>query len=197
MTPSRELLHRVQKAFMDYGYQHMSMVALSQACGFTRRSLYNYFANKDEAFRAMFRQFNLDIMDRAWAHAEALRAEGASVLDIVSGLIDVRYGDLWRILQPSPHAAEIKGQAFVLCIDIMIELAQTFQANFERLLDEFVAEGRLRLKGGFSSAQLSQMLADAARGVNQVYPAAPIESLSRQYRQTCEAILYGYAEGEG
>ena len=194
MTPSRELLHRVQKAFMDYGYQHMSMVALSQACGFTRRSLYNYFANKDEAFRAMFRQSNLDIMERAWTHANALQEAGASVLDIVTGLIDIRYGDLWRLLQPSPHAAEIKGQAFALCIDIMVELARDFQADFERLIDEFVADGRLHLKTGFTSAQLVQMLADAARGINQVYPAASLDTLSDKYHQTCQAILYGFAD---
>ena len=195
MTPSRELLLRVRQAFMAYGYQHMSMVALSQACGFTRRSLYNYFANKDEAFRAMFLDYNLEIIDRAWGRARAIRTGGGSVLDVVSGLIDVRYGDLWRILRDSPHAAEMKGTAFALCPDIMVDLAQSFQADFVDLIEELGREGRLTLKGGFTPAQLVQMLTDAARGVNQVYPMASLDGLSDQYRQTCQAILYGYIEG--
>ncbi len=194
MTPSQELLQRILKAYMDRGYQHMSMVALSHACGFTRRTLYNYFPNKDEAFRAMFRQFNLDIIDRAWAHVALVRDTGGSALDIVADLIDIRYGDLWRTLEASPHAAEIKGISFVLCTDIMIELAQSFQADFVRLIEDLVTEGRLRLKADFTAAQLVQMLTDSARGVNQVYPQASLENLSRQYRQNCQAILYGYAE---
>ena len=193
ITPTPELLARVTRAFVDRGYQHMTMVALSESCGFTRRSIYNYFANKDEAFRAMFRQYNLEGIDRAWKHVSELRKADASVLDIVTGLIDVRYGDTWRLLDPSPHGAEIKGTAFAICLDIMIELAADFQRDVEHLLDELAAEGRLTLKPAFSSAQLAQMLTDSARGVNQVYPAADINGLTDKYRRTCEAILYGYA----
>ncbi len=193
MTPSPELMARVTQAFMDRGYQHMTMVALSESCGFTRRSIYNYFANKEDAFRAMFRQYNLGSIDRAWKHVSDLRKSGAGVLDIVTGLIDVRYGDTWRLLDTSPHGAEIKGTAFAICLDIMIELATDFQRDVEHLIDELAAEGRLSLKPAFTSAQLAQMLTDAARGVNQVYPAANIDGLAAQYRRTCEAILYGYA----
>ena len=193
MTPGRDLLARVTKAFLDRGYQHMTMVALSASCGFTRRSIYNYFANKDDAFRAMFRQYNLDSIDRAWKHVFELRRADASVLDIVTGLIDVRYGDTWRLLDTSPHGAEIKGTAFAICLDIMVELAVDFQRDVAHLIDELAAEGRLTLKPAFTAAQLAQMLTDAARGVNQVYPAADISGLSAQYRRTCEAILYGYA----
>ena len=193
ITPTPELLARVTKAFLDRGYQHMTMVALSESCGFTRRSIYNYFANKDEAFRAMFRQYNLDSIDRAWKHVFDLRKADASVLDIVTGLIDVRYGDTWRLLDTSPHGAEIKGTAFAICLDIMLVLAVDFQRDVEHLIDELVAEGQLAMKPAFTSAQLSQMLTDAARGVNQVYPAADVGGLSAQYRRTCEAILYGYA----
>jgi len=195
ITPTPELLHRVTKAFMDRGYQHMTMVALSESCGFTRRSIYNYFANKDEAFRAMFRRYNDEILDRTWAHAADIRRAGGSVLDIIAGLLDVRYGDVWRLMQISPHAAEMKGTAFALCMDIMMELAESFQRDLEHLIDEFAAEGRLQLKAAFSSAQLSQMLTDAARGVNQIYPAADVATLSSQYRRVTEAILYGYATG--
>ncbi len=193
ITPTPELLARVTKAFIDRGYQHMTMVALSESCGFTRRSIYNYFANKDEAYRAMFRHYNLVVIDRAWKHVSELRKADASVLDIVSGLLDIRYGDTWRLLDPSPHAAEIKGTAFAICLDIMIELATDFQRDVEHLIDELAAEGKMTLKDPFTSAQLAQMLTDSARGVNQVYPAADVNGLSAQYRRTCEAILYGYA----
>jgi len=74
-----------------------------------------------------------------------------------------------------------------------MELAERFQRDLERFVDELAGEGRLRLKPAFTSAQLAQMLTDAARGVNQIYPAGDVTQLSGQYRRITEAILYGYA----
>ncbi len=194
MSPSTDLLLRVRKAFMDYGVQELSMVGLSRACGFTRRTLYNYFPNKEEAFRAMFAHLNTEVMAKAREAGDRIDAEGGSVLDIIAGIIDIRYGDLWRILAVSSHASEIKGMSFQLCTPQMVEMAIVFQAEMETRVVQLVADGRLRLKGSFTAAQLVQMLTDSARGVNQVYPLAPLENLYGQYRETCKAILYGYAE---
>ncbi|MDC7682061.1 TetR/AcrR family transcriptional regulator [Asticcacaulis sp. BYS171W] len=192
MTPSSALLNRVQTAFLEHGYQNLSMVTLATMCGFTRRSLYNYFSNKEEAFQAMFRQHNLDLIERAMTMGDYLKRDGASVLDILSAVLDIRYGDTWRLIQPSPHALEIKGAVFRLCTPIMIQLASDFQAKLAGLIEGMAADGNLSLKRDYSAAELAQMLADAARGVNQVYPAMPLDQLSGQYRRICRAILYGY-----
>ncbi|ESQ78801.1 TetR/AcrR family transcriptional regulator [Asticcacaulis sp. YBE204] len=194
MTPSAALLDRVQTAFLEHGYQNLSMVTLAEVCGFTRRSLYNYFSNKEEAFQAMFRQHNVDLIARAMNTGQYLRDDGASVLDILSAVLDVRYGDTWRLIQPSPHALEIKGTVFRLCTGIMIQLAVDFQARLAGLIEMLAAAGQLSLKRDYGAAELAQMLADAARGVNQVYPALPLDQLSGQYRRICRAILYGYLD---
>ncbi|BEV12688.1 TetR/AcrR family transcriptional regulator; helix-turn-helix transcriptional regulator [Asticcacaulis sp. DW145] len=194
MTPGPELLNRVQTAFLSRGFQKLTMEALAEACGFTRRTLYNYFENKDAAFRAMFRQHNLELMHRAFEVARREQAAGAEVLDVFTALIDIRYGDTWRLIQPSPHALEIKGTVFRICTDIMIELATVFQSDLAAFIDTLTQAGALRLKGDYSAAELAQMLADAARGVNAVYPLLPLEHLTGQYRRITRAILYGYLD---
>lgn len=194
MTPSPDLLNRVQTTFLSRGFQKLTMEALAEGCGFTRRTLYNYFENKDDAFRAMFRQHNLELIDRCFAAAHSVRETGGDVLDIFTAMIDIRYGDTWRLIQPSPHALEIKATVFRICTDIMIELATAFQADLAAFIDTLAAAGTLRLKGDYSAAELAQMLADAARGVNAVYPLLPLEHLTLQYRRITRAILYGYLE---
>lgn len=194
MTSNPELLHRVQTTFLSKGFQKLTMEALAEGCGFTRRTLYNHFENKDDAFRAMFRQHNLELMERAFVTAKGVREAGGSVLDVLTALIDIRYGDTWRLIQPSPHALEIKATVFGICTDIMIELATAFQADLAAFIATLAAEGALRLKGDYSAAELAQMLTDAARGVNAVYPLLPLEHLTLQYRRIIRAILYGYLE---
>lgn len=51
IKPGRDLLQRVNQAFLDHGYSGLSMVMMAKACGFTQRALYYYFSNKEDAFR--------------------------------------------------------------------------------------------------------------------------------------------------
>jgi len=194
MTPGPDLLNRVQTAFLDRGFQKLTMEALAEACGCTRRTLYNYFSNKDAAFRAMFRHHSVHLMQAAFAAADREREAGGSVVDILSTLINIRYGDTWRLIQPSPHALEIKATVFRICTDIMVELAAAFQADLATFIEAIAQENGLRLKGDYTAGELAQMLSDAARGVNQVYPLQPLEHLSAQYRRITRAILYGYLD---
>jgi hypothetical protein len=38
IKPGRDLLQRVNQAFLDHGYSGLSMVTMAKACGFTQRA---------------------------------------------------------------------------------------------------------------------------------------------------------------
>jgi hypothetical protein len=38
IKPGRDLLRRVNQAFLDHGYSGLSMVTMAKACGFTQRA---------------------------------------------------------------------------------------------------------------------------------------------------------------
>ena len=38
IKPGRDLLQRVNQAFLDHGYSGLSMVTMAMACGFTQRA---------------------------------------------------------------------------------------------------------------------------------------------------------------
>jgi AcrR family transcriptional regulator len=193
IKPGRDLLDRVNQAFLDHGYSGLSMVSLAKACGFTQRALYYYFSNKEEAFRAAIADRNDEVLDQSLEAAKVVRANGGSALDIFARIMDVRYGDTRRILTRSPHTVELNAEAFKRCRDIMIEFAVVFQGELEKLIVDFQKKRMLKLNGRFTPAQISQALADGGRAVNQSLPPIAADDFSARYRQMCEMVLYGSA----
>src|ERR1700754_5203938 len=91
MQPSSEMMERVRTAFHAYGFRELSMGGLATACGYTRRNLYNYFSNKESAFRALIQFTNTDYGQRGIEAGRALLDQGASALDVVTDVLVVRY----------------------------------------------------------------------------------------------------------
>lgn len=193
LNPRDRLLQKLQQAFFDHGYEHITMIALAQATDMSRRSLYNYFQNKEEAFRAAIRwgnQHNIALGQMAAANA---KASGASVLEILVAFADARYGEFRRLASASPHAVELNDQAFKRCRDIMIDAAVASQERLAEILIELEEEGLVQWRENYSPAMLSQLFSDAARGANQTLPPRPAVSLPDRYREHFAALLRGTA----
>lgn len=192
--PNERLLGRLRQAFLDFGYEQPSMVALAMACGVTRRTLYNYFRNKEDAFRAMLAwRHDIEIAE-GFAAGERVLAAGGSALDAIVAIMDVRYGAARRDLDKSPHAVEINYTAFRRCRDVMSRSATHLQARLAELLERLAEQGLLRLRPTVSTDDLAQYLCDGARGVNQSLPAQPAFGLPERYRRMFQAILTGCCE---
>jgi AcrR family transcriptional regulator len=193
IKPGRDLLGRVNQAFLDHGYSGLSMVSMAKACGFTQRALYYYFSNKEEAFRAAIADRNDEVVAQSLEAGKATRADGGSALDIFARIMDVRYGETRRILTRSPHTVELNAEAFKRCRDLMIESAVVFQGELEKLIVDLQKKRMLKLNGRFTPAQVSQALADGGRAVNQSLPPIAADDFTARYRQMCEMVLYGSA----
>ncbi|QUS39862.1 TetR/AcrR family transcriptional regulator [Tardiphaga alba] len=193
ITPGHDLLLRVNQAFLDHGYAGLSMVGLARICGFTQRALYYYFSNKEEAFRAAVQFRNEQAIATAIAAGTALRQEGASALDIVACVVDLRYSETRQMLTQSPHTIELTAEAFRRCRDIVVRTSADFQTALEKLVADLQSQHRLELTGRFTAAEIAQALADGGRAVSQAIPLTDANDCSARYRQTCEFVLYGCA----
>jgi AcrR family transcriptional regulator len=191
MASDEILFERLRQAFLDFGYEQLTMSRLAQLCGMTRRGLYNHFSNKDDAFRHMLRVGNERSTREGMAAGRAMRDAGASVADIMGEIMNVRYGEARRKLAASPHALEINDQAFRRANEIMMEAATVFQQQLGEFITELQACGQLQLRQGIDVDKLAQLLADGARGVNQARPPVAPEKLAGRYRNMCRAILHG------
>jgi AcrR family transcriptional regulator len=185
------LLTKLRDAFFEVGYEEMTMLALAPLAGVSRRTLYNHFANKEDAFRFIMRcDGDMAIEDSMKVGREKLNA-GAKPLDLFVALMDARYAGVRRRLAASKHALEINEKAFRIGRDIQIEHATTFQDEVAVLIGEMQQRGVLSLKRGTSAGDLAQMICDGARGSNQTLPPIPIDKLPDRYRKVIGAILYG------
>lgn len=194
MSARERLLKRLRQAFLDHGYEQISMSALAELCGLTRRALYHHFSNKEEAFRFVLRFDNETAIRQGVAAGRVLIEKGATPVDILTEIMDVRYGENRRRLAASPHALEINDQAFRRARDVMIEAAVDFQDKLTAFVAEMEQRGLLSLRIGVTAQQAAQMLADGARGSNQTLPPIPIEELPKRYAAIIAAILHGVAD---
>lgn len=175
----------------------MTMTALADVCGLTRRGLYHHFKNKDEVFRAIVVHGNQEAFEKGeWAARTAL-ARGGSALDVVAEWLDTRFGDVRRLVSSSPHGEEMNAMAFKIASDIMIEVSIETNAELARLIDDLAARRLLHLKPGMTTREAAQLIGDGARGVNQARPPIPAGQIAGRYRRIAEAILYGCATPGG
>ena len=197
MVTRTELVSRLERAFLDHGYDQLTMIGLAKAVDVTRRTLYNYFSGKEEAFRFLIENVNQDAVEAGMAAGRASLAERRDPVAIFVTILDTRYGRARRRLATSPHAVEINDQAFRRCRDVMIASAIAFQAELAGLIAEMQVDGLLRLKPEVRPADLAQLIADGARGTNQSLPPIDPDKLYLRYGSMVHAILYGSTEPVG
>ena len=194
VKPSRALMFSVRDAFLRAGYAGLTMVGLAQACGVSRRTLYNHFPSKDDALREWVRFNNGEEVRLGLEAGEARRRAGADAVEIMTAIMDARYGETRRNVTASPHNVELNAVVFMLCRDIMIEAATAFQRQLAGLISSLERDGLLRLRGGTDPETVAQILANGARGVNQGLPPPPSGELTSRYRDMCRAVLFGCAD---
>jgi AcrR family transcriptional regulator len=193
-VPPEKLMGRLRQAFLDLGYEQVTMVALAKSCELSRRALYHHFNGKEDAFRGMLRWAHRLEIEAGMAAGERRIADGGSPVDALVDIFDTRYGEARRKLETSPHAVTINYQAFRRARDVMARSAETLHTRLAAFLAGLCAGGHLALRPGVTCEALAQLLCDGARGVNQSLPPAPATTLPERYRRICEAILYGCAE---
>jgi AcrR family transcriptional regulator len=191
LRPSPELSAKINLAFVNYGYESLSMSTLAKACGFSRAALYQYFRSKEEAFRLATRSVNVVAIEGALAAGERLRQEGHSAIDIFAEITCARYTLMRLNGLFSPHRVELNAVAWRNCSDILIEVSLLFRDGLAEMLTKLFADARLKPREGLATVEIAQALADGARGVDQSLPAPTAEELPARHRQMVSAVLYG------
>lgn len=180
-------------AFVEHGFDGLTMGKIATLCGLSRRALYHHFSSKEELFRACIRLGNVDALEQGDATARALIDSGASALDVLAGWFDMRFGQVRRRVNASAHGAALNDLAFRLATDIMIEVSYETNRAIAGWLTELETRGLLVLRKGLSIERTARLLGDGARGVNQARPPVPNSHIAQYYRDMTEAVLYGCA----
>lgn len=191
LRPSPELSAKINMAFLNHGYESLSMSTLAKACDFSRAALYQYFRSKEEVFRFSTRTVNVVAIEGALTAGERLRQQGHSAIDIFAETTCARYALMRLKGVYSPHRVELNSVASRKCGDILIEVSLLFRDGLAEMLTKLLANGRRKPREGLATVEIAQALADGARGVDQSLPAPTAEELPARHRQMVSAVLYG------
>ncbi|HEY5085494.1 MAG TPA: TetR family transcriptional regulator [Rhizomicrobium sp.] len=181
-------------AFVEHGFDRLTMGRIASLCGLTRRALYHHFSSKEELFRACLQLGDVNALERGDAAAHALLDSGAGAVDVIAGWFDMRFGQVRRRVNDSPHGDALNDLAFRLASDIMIEVWHGTHRTIAALLAELEQRGLLALRKGVTIEVTARLLSDGARGVNQARPPIPNGLIAQRYREMTEAVLYGCAK---
>lgn len=189
--PRDTLMKKVHLAFLDHGYDGMTMITLAKAMGVARSTLYNYFPDKEQAFRGVVRWGNALNIAKGQMAAAAVKTEGADAVEILVAFMDARFADMRREVAASPYAIELNNQVYKSCWDILLEVATTGQARLAELLVELQETGLVQWRADYSPTMLAQFFFDIVRGINLALPPKPAVTLPDRYREMFAALLSG------
>jgi AcrR family transcriptional regulator len=188
------IIAAASRAFLEIGFEALSMSDLAERCGLTRRGLYHHFSSKEDLFRAMIRFNNgTAVLDGDEASSEALE-RGESAVEVITAWLDARFGETRRRIGATQHGRELNDAAFRLATDIMIEVSYESNRKLAELVAELCQRDQLRLRPGFTPERIGRLLGDGARGVNQARPPFPNDEIAQRYRDIVETMLFGCSE---
>jgi AcrR family transcriptional regulator len=112
------ILRAAQQAFLEHGYHGASTDMIQAAAGVSKSTVYRYFANKEELFRAAFEAYNKDFL----THIGQIYKNTSDVdeflytfgLEFLQTLISPRGLNLFRTMVAEGHRFPQVGKMFYL-----------------------------------------------------------------------------------
>ena len=176
-----QILQAATTLFSRYGYRHTSIELLAQEAEVAKPTLYAYFTDKDDIFRAVCWHVQEGIVART---AEALARKG-SLQERLSAALAAKFVALFELVHRSPHAAELLDSQSRLCADIVASCDRRYRAQLEQAIKAALP----KTGTGNSVKSTVDLLLCAGHGAG--YKVETVEVYQRNLRQLTRALLIG------
>ena len=145
--------------FSRYGYRKTSMHDIATTLGISRASLYSYFENKDEIFRAV----SISLHEAALENAKrCLRAATSDPSVKIEAALLARHRPFHQSVTESPHGAELHDEYSRLCGDIVVDSFKRFQHMLETTLKSANRKQEIDLKAASVTASAAAEILNLA-----------------------------------
>jgi AcrR family transcriptional regulator len=180
----RRILDAATVLFGQYGFRRTSVDLLATHAAIAKPTLYAYFTDKEDVFRAVC----VDVCEGILARADAAsRAEGA-VEARVAAVLDAKFTYVYGLVHASPHAAEILHAQDQLGADVVARTDRSFQRILARVLEEGVKAGEIDpARAGLSTGTAASLLMRCAHGAS--FDASSAASHSRHIAEMARVIV--------
>lgn len=154
LSPERRarILDGARALILRVGLRGATMEALAREAGVAKPTLYGYFPDKDAVFEALVAEIGEDIRGAF----DATLAEAGDAPGRIAAAIIAKYKVINRVLEGSPHAAELYDKSTSSSAGRFGGLERHVEAEIARVLE---AAGAQRPR------QLAQLIVAAAYGI--------------------------------
>ncbi len=186
----RVILEAATGEFRQYGYKKTSMEDIARAAGVSRPSLYSYFENKEEIFRSLSQQLHEDALAKARVAVDENPDEPIAVR-IQKALLEFNVS-LFRLLDESPHGAELMDESSRLGGDIAGGFYTSFESLLAQALNQAAKAGELDLAArAVTPAEAAEVIRCSVVGLKR--GAVDADGYQRRVEQFVRVYLAGLA----
>lgn len=132
---SRQILHAAQSLFVRYGIKRTSIDDIAREAGIAKGTLYLYYDSKDALFASVAERMCIEILD----NVHKAIVSPVSLNEQLLELLDANVGFMHRLLEESPHMAELTETKETLAASIFA----TFDSQFKNLLRTHLSDNEI------------------------------------------------------
>ncbi len=154
LSPERRarILDGARALILRVGLRGATMEAIAKEAGVAKPTLYGYFAGKEAVFEALIAEIGEDIRGAF----DATLAEDGDAPTRIAAAIIAKYKVINRVLEGSPHAAELYDESTSASAGRFGALERHVEGEVARVLEESAAQ---------RPRQLAQLIAAAVYGI--------------------------------
>jgi len=150
-----------QPVFFRYGFKRVTMNDIAEAAGMSRPALYLVFANKEEVFTAVIRQFTTNNLEEIRQGLDRF----SSAKEKLMYAFEVWTVRPFELIMKSPDAKDLINCRFEFSREVFDQISATFEAELKGIIAPLKATAeRTKLSAG----QTAHLLASAVRGFKEV-----------------------------
>jgi AcrR family transcriptional regulator len=155
-SPARRqrLLEAAERLFSKVGYRAVTIAAIAAEAGFAKATVYAYFADKDDLFRAVGEALAARLVNAV----EGGLADAGSTAQKIARALAAKDAIILSLILNSPHAGELFEARDRLVRDAFDAADVAILARIEAALDDGVQRD-------VTPAQLARVLVRASRGL--------------------------------
>jgi AcrR family transcriptional regulator len=164
-------LSAAQECFVQYGFKRTSMDDIAQKADISRAALYLLFPNKEAIFRTLSQQLHDAALDRA---AAALQSH-AALTDRLRAAFEGKMLEFLRLVQESPHGAELADLDHGIGADIAQAADNQFRELLVNTLENAARDGDITFdRIGADAGQCAKLLLLAVRGLKSEWSGVEV-----------------------
>ncbi len=153
------ILEAATRLYLTYGARRTSMEDIANEAGMAKGSLYLSFKSKDELFHALIES----LLNQWLAAARNRLTETTDIVGRLTAYLDMVVGEPARLLQSTPHAADLLQAKGRLARELLAEYRREIAQDLSEVLADRPSMQTFVIEAAYGCRETGDLASDAYR----------------------------------